>query len=94
MTRISASNRPRDVLLRSRRYGADLAGIPEIASAVAVHPGQGAGGASRASRPGRGRKGVEPELFSQYADLDALMYAGGLDLSVRNQMPACCFPIR
>ncbi len=32
-------------------------------------------------------KGVEPERFAQYADLDALLYAGGLDLDVRDRMP-------
>jgi len=32
-------------------------------------------------------KGVYPDRFAQYADLDALLYAGGLDLDVRNRMP-------
>ncbi len=32
-------------------------------------------------------KGVYPDRFAQYADLDALLHAGGLDLDVRNRMP-------
>ncbi len=32
-------------------------------------------------------KGVAPDKFARYADLDALLYAGGLDLDVRNRMP-------
>lgn len=32
-------------------------------------------------------KGVDPERFAGYADLDALIYAGGLDLAVRDRLP-------
>jgi lipoprotein-releasing system permease protein len=64
-----------------------LAGIPEIVVQSPFIQGK----ALVAHRGRRDQvvvvKGVEPELFSQYADLDALMHAGGLDLSVRGSMP-------
>ena len=64
-----------------------LEGIPEIAVQSPFIQGK----ALVAHRGRRDQvvmvKGVEPELFARYADLDALMYAGGLDLDVRNRMP-------
>lgn len=32
-------------------------------------------------------KGIDPEQFARYADLDVLLAAGGLDLEVKNQRP-------
>ncbi len=64
-----------------------LAGIPEIAVQSPFIQGK----ALVAHRGRRDQvvvvKGVDPERFARYADLDALMYAGGLDLDVRNSMP-------
>ena len=64
-----------------------LEGIPEIAVQSPFIQGK----ALVAHRGRRDQvvmvKGVEPERFARYADLDALMYAGGLDLDVRNRMP-------
>ncbi len=64
-----------------------LAGIPEIAVKSPFIQGK----ALVAHRGRRDQvvvvKGVEPESFSKYADLEALMYAGGLDLAVRGSLP-------
>ncbi len=64
-----------------------LTGIPEIAVQSPFIQGK----ALVAHRGRRDQvvvvKGVYPERFAQYADLDALMYAGGLDLDVRNRLP-------
>lgn len=64
-----------------------LAGIPEIVVQSPFIQGK----ALVAHRGRRDQvvvvKGVDPERFARYADLDALMFAGGLDLDVRNGMP-------
>ncbi len=64
-----------------------LAAIPEISvrspyiqgKALVTHPG------------GREQvvmvKGIDPQRFAEFADLEALMSAGGLDLEVRHQKP-------
>lgn len=68
-----------------------LADIPEIA---VVSP-YIAGKALIAHRSGRNQvvqvKGIDPDRFAMYANLDALELAGGLDLEVRNRVPGVLF---
>lgn len=68
-----------------------LSDMPEIAVVSPYIQGK----ALIAHRSGRNQvvqvKGIDPERFAMYANLDALQIAGGLDLEVRNRVPGILF---
>lgn len=73
--------------LKSDGFEETLDGIPEIAVQSPFIQGK----ALLAHQGNRDQvvmvKGIDPERFARYADLEALLTAGGLDLEVRDRKP-------